>query len=111
MTYSTAIAAAATFALASAAANAGDLRSIEAGKLDLGAVSGIAYYTSESDGFHVVATLAGSGGTPTRVEVVLAPGARIVLSSAGALGAEPRSVAIVRRDDGLSIEPVVAALD
>ena len=111
MAQSIAIAAAAALLLASVAADAGDLQPIQAGALDLGAVSGTAYYTSEADGFHVVATVAGSDDTPTRVEVVLAPGARVVLSSAGLVGTAPRSVAIVHRHDRLSIEPVVAAFD
>ena len=49
---------AAVFALAaSAAAHAEGLRPIEAKSIDLGGVSGIAYYTVEPDGFHVVTTL------------------------------------------------------
>jgi hypothetical protein len=50
---------AAAFTLASlGAAHADGLRPIEAKSIDLGEVSGIAYYTVERDGFHVVATLA-----------------------------------------------------
>jgi len=70
------------------AAHANSLRPIEAKSIDLGAVSGVAYYTVEHDGLHVVATLAeGEEGTPIRVVSVLAPGQRVVLSTpqAGAL--------------------------
>ena len=77
------------FAFASVTtANADGLRPIEAKSIDLGEVSGIAYYTAEQDGFHVVTTLAeGNAGTPIRVVSVLAPGQRVVLSTpqAGAL--------------------------
>src|ERR1700692_1683856 len=75
---------AAAFALASlGAAHADGLRPIAAKSIDLGDVSGVAYYTIERDGFHVVTTLAqGEAGTPMRVVSVLAPGQRVVLSTA-----------------------------
>jgi hypothetical protein len=80
---------AATFALASVeAARADDLRPIDAKSIDLGEVSGVAYYTVERDGFHVVTTLAqGIAGTPIRVVSVLAPGQSVAFSTprAGAL--------------------------
>src|SRR6478736_4713199 len=64
------------------AAHADGLRPIEAKSIDLGGVSGIAYYTVERNGFHVVTTLAqGESGTPIRVVSVLAPGQRVVLST------------------------------
>jgi hypothetical protein len=56
---------AATFALAfTGAAHAGDFPPLEAKSIDLGAVSGIAYYIVERDGFRVVAILA-QGETAT----------------------------------------------
>jgi hypothetical protein len=74
---------AAAFGIASAAAARADgLRPMEGKSIDLGAISGIAYYTVQRDGFHVVATLAqGEAGTPIRVVTVLAPGQRVVLST------------------------------
>lgn len=74
---------AATFILAGlGAAHAGSLRPIEARNIDLGEVSGVAYYTVERDGFHVVTTLAqGEAGTPIRVVSVLAPGQKVILST------------------------------
>ena len=64
------------------AARAEGLRPMEGKSIDLGEISGIAYYTVERDGFHVVATLAqGEAGTPIRVVSVLAPGQRVVLST------------------------------
>jgi len=74
---------AAVFGIASvAAARADGLRPMEGKSIDLGGISGIAYYTVERDGFHVVATLAqGEAGTPIRVVSVLAAGQRVVLST------------------------------
>jgi hypothetical protein len=64
------------------AAQANGLRPIEGKSIDLGGVSGIAYYTVEPDGFHVVTTLAqGEVGTPIRIVSVLAPGQSVVLST------------------------------
>jgi hypothetical protein len=74
---------AAAFAFASLeAAHADGLRPIDAKSIDLGEVSGVAYYTVERDGFHVVTTLAqGMAGTPIRVVSVLAPGESVVFST------------------------------
>jgi hypothetical protein len=74
---------AAALAMASlGTAHANGLRPIEAKSIDLGEVSGVAYYTVEPDGFHVVTTLAqGEAGTPIRIVSVLAPGQRVVLST------------------------------
>ena len=74
---------AAALSLASlGAAHANDLRPIEGKSIDLGEVSGVAYYTVQPDGFRVVTTLAqGEAGTPIRIVSVLAPGQRVVLSN------------------------------
>jgi hypothetical protein len=80
---------AAAFALASLqAAHADGLRPIDAKSIDLGEVSGVAYYTVERDGFHVVTTLAqGVTGTPVRVVSVLAPGQSVAFSTPHEAGA------------------------
>ena len=74
---------AAAFILSSSGAVYADgLRPIEAKSIDLGDVSGVAYYTVEPDGFHVVTTLAqGEAGTPIRIVSVLASGQSVVLST------------------------------
>ena len=74
---------AAAFGIASlAAARADGLRPMEGKSIDLGGISGIAHYTVERDGFHVVATLAQSeAGTPIRVVSVLGHGQHVVLST------------------------------
>src|SRR3954466_13529258 len=74
---------AAAFTLASlGSAHADGLRPIEAKSINLGNISGVAYYTVERDGFHVVTTLAqGEAGTPIRIVSVLATGQSVVLST------------------------------
>src|ERR1700733_2777182 len=76
------------FAFASVTnAHADGLLPIEAKSIDLGGVSGVAYYTVERDGFHVVTTLAqGEAGTPIRVVSILSPGQRVVLSTPAPAG-------------------------
>jgi hypothetical protein len=71
------------FTLASlGAAHAGGLRPIEGQSVNLGDVTGVAYYTVEPDGFRVVTTLAqGAEATPIRFVSVLASGQRVVLST------------------------------
>ena len=92
---------AAVFASASLeTAHADDLRPMSAISVDLGEVSGVAYYTVGRDGFHVVATLAqGMAGTPIRVVSVLAPGQRVVLSTPQQAGA----IEISRKGDSVLI--------
>ena len=75
-------------------------------KIDLGAVNGVAYYTEEAGGFHVVATLAQQDGQPVRVETVLAPGQSFVLSTANEGETGPTSVEISREADELLVHAV-----
>jgi len=98
---------AAAFGIASlAAARADGLRPMEGKSIDLGGISGIAYYTVERDGFHVVATLAqGEAGTPIRVVSVLAPGQRVVLSTPQQAGA----IEISRKGDSVLVRRANAA--
>ena len=82
------------------AAHAGELKPVLSQKIDLGGVSGIAYYTVERDGFHVVATIAeGSTGTPVRVRAILVPGQSVVLSTPREVGIAPVAVEISRQGD------------
>ena len=82
------------------AAQAEGLRPIEAKSIDLGGISGVAYYTVERDGFRVVATLAqGEAGTPIRVVSVLAPGQRVVLSTPQ----QDDAIEISRKGDSLLV--------
>jgi len=97
------------FVLASlGAAHAEGLRPIQAKSIDLGDVSGVAYYTVERDGFHVVTTLAqGEAGTPIRVVSVLAPGQHVVLSVASHTG----GLEISRQGNSVLVRKANAAVD
>ena len=87
------------------AAHAGELKPIRAQIIELGEVSGVAYYTVEHDGFHVVATLAeGEAGTPVRLQAVLVPGQSVVLSTPRAVGVAPVVVEISRQGDKVFVE-------
>src|SRR5215831_14888223 len=98
---------AAAFVLASLeTANADSLRPIDAMSIDLGDVSGVAYYTVERDGFHVVTTLAhGTAGTPIRVLSVLAPGQSVAFSTPHQAGA----LEISRTGDRVLVRKVKSA--
>ncbi len=89
-------------------AHAESLRPIQAKSIDLGDVSGVAYYTIERDGFHVVTTLAqGEAGTPIRVVSVLAPGQHVVLSTTS----RPSGLEISRQGDRVLVRNASSAVD
>ncbi len=71
--------------LAAAPVHAGELRAPEAQSLRLGPFSGVGYSIKEGGRVRVVVALAeGDIGSPLRVEAVLAPGQRVVLTAIGA---------------------------
>ena len=81
-------------------ADARELQPIRPLSIDLGQVSGVAYYTVEGDGFHVVATLGeGKAGTPVRFQAVLVRGQRVVLSTPREAGVAPVALQISREGD------------
>ena len=102
---------AATLALAAfGAAHADSVQPLQAQTIDLGEVAGVAYYTVEQDGFHVVTTLVqGESGTPVRVVNILAPGQSVVLSTAREVGTAPVEVEISRQGDTLLVRKAAAA--
>jgi hypothetical protein len=97
---------AAAFAFAfTGAAHAGGLPPLEARSIDLGAISGVAYYIAERDGFRVVAILAqGETGMPVRFETLLAPGQSVVLSTPRDEGPVGKAIEISRRDDQVLVQ-------
>src|ERR1700730_17629589 len=93
---------AAAFALAAigpAHAHEEGLKPFHGQVIDLGDVSGVAYYTVERDGFRVVATLAKKDAVPVRVVVVLAPGQALTLSTPREWGRPTYAVDFIRRAD------------
>lgn len=102
---------AATLTLATlGAVHADSVQPMHAQTIDLGEVSGVAYYTVERDGFHVVTTLVqGETGTPVRVVNVLAPGQSVVFSTPRKVGVAPVEIEISRQADTLLVRKAAAA--
>lgn len=93
-----------------APARAEELKPIQAQAIDLGAVSGVAYYTVERDGFRVVATLAqGEDATPVRFEALLVPGTSVTISTPRGAGAAPEAVEISRQAEAVLVRKAAAA--
>jgi len=92
-------------------AHAEGLKPFQGQVIDLGDVSGVAYYTVERDGFRVVATLAKKDrdAVPVRVVVVLAPGQSLMLSTPREWGTPPDAVEIIRRADTVLVHEAAAA--
>jgi predicted aconitase len=104
---------AAALALLSAGpAQADGLKPFRGRVIDLGDVSGVAYYTVERDGFRVIATLAkkAEDAVPVRVVATLAPDQSLTLSTPHEAGAPADAVEIVRRADTLLIHEGAAEL-
>lgn len=82
------------------AAHADELRPIEGTTVALGAITGVAYYTAETGGDRVVATLSDfDGSRPLRVVAMLVPGQSLVLSVPRGVGEPAIEVAFERRGD------------
>jgi hypothetical protein len=82
------------------AAQAGELRPMQAGSIAMGEVTGVAYYTVTAEGYEVVATLAaGEDGTPMRFQATLTPGQRVFLSVPRGANERPFEVEIARLGD------------
>ncbi len=87
------------------------LKPIQGQGIDLGAVSGVAYYTVERDGFRVIATLAqGEDATPVRFEATLAPGQSVLLSTPRGAGIPPDAVEISRHADTVLVRKAATAV-
>jgi hypothetical protein len=82
------------------AAHADTFRPLQAQHVDLGAFAGVAYYTAEKDGHHLVVTLqAGETGTPMRFAATLAPGEGVTLSVPRHAGEQPVELHFVRQGE------------
>lgn len=102
------IAAVAAVAFTSAA-GAGELKPMHAQSIDLGKVAGVAYYTVEAGGYHVVATLAEpETGSPIQFETLLSSGQTVTLSSPRAYGEPAVKVEITRVADEVVVQKVAA---
>lgn len=93
-------------------ARADGLKPFQGQVIDLGDVSGVAYYTVERDGFRVVANLAkkAEDAVPVRVVATLAPGQSLTLSTPHEAGAPDDAVEIIRRAGTVLIHEAHAGL-
>ncbi|MBS7545986.1 hypothetical protein [Ancylobacter oerskovii] len=85
------------------AAEKGSVRAATAQTINIGYVHGVAYYTPQQDGYHVVATLSVAGGAPVRVAATLQPEQAVSFSVPGPEGATASVVEIARRGDGVTV--------
>ena len=87
MPYRSALLAAVAAVTVASALHADPLKPVQAEKVDLGALSGVAYYTAEPNGHRLVVTLqAHETGTPFRFVATLTPGQAVTLSIARNVG-------------------------
>lgn len=92
--------AAAALVASLASASAAEIRPGAGGLVDLGSLAGVAYYTSEPTGYHVVVTLAPRGAAPAlRFETVLASEQSVTLSTPRMPGEAATAVEIARTGD------------
>ena len=86
------------------AAEARDLRPMEAALISAGDVRGTAYFTQDPDGFPVVTTLvAGEQGTPVRFISTLQAGQKMVISVPRLVGQSAVEVEIARIGDTVHV--------
>ena len=85
------------------AARSEGLREIQAKSLQLGDVSGVAYYTVQGQGYRLVVTLAGEDSTPVRFESTLLPGQKVTMSMPGSARANARTIEFSRQGDHLLV--------
>jgi len=91
-------------------AQADELSAMAGKSLDLGQFHGVLYYTSEKDGYRVVATLTdGEGGLPLRFSTTLAENQSATISVPGPLGEPGQDIEIIRTGDTLTISDAGSA--
>jgi hypothetical protein len=84
--------------------HAGELTPVSGESVDLGDFRGVVYYTSEKDGYRVVATISdGEGGAAIRFSTTLADNQSATISVPGQPGGFGRSVEIARSGDRLVV--------
>ncbi|TCK31672.1 hypothetical protein EV667_1783 [Ancylobacter aquaticus] len=79
------------------------LKPATAQTINIGYVNGVAYYTPQADGYHVVATLTVAGGAPIRVSATLQPDQVVSFSVPGAADTAESLVQIARRGDQITL--------
>jgi hypothetical protein len=87
---------------------------MEADSISLGDFRGVVYYTSEHDGYRVVATVAeGEAGLPIRFEVTLTEAQKVTITVPRKLGEMSQVLELSRRGEklvvGKPLEPIMIA--
>jgi hypothetical protein len=83
---------------------AGEIGEIQATSIDLYGFRGIVYFTSQSDGYRVVATISeGENGLPVRFETTLLDGQNMTISVPGKLGEPIHAVEMTRLHSKLTV--------
>jgi hypothetical protein len=70
----------------------------------LGDIMGVAYFTSESGGLRLVATVKNAEGSPVRFVATLAPDQSAIVSVPGKVGEEASEVSFVRRGERVIVK-------
>ena len=90
--------------LAATPGQAEELLAVQAGSVALGGFRGVVYYTSEHDGYRVVATVAeGEAGLPIRFEVTLTEAQKVTITVPGKLGEISQVLELSRRGENLVV--------
>jgi hypothetical protein len=90
-------------AASTVAAQATELRPIEAASIELGPVKGVAYYDLRGSECHLVATLAQGESLPVRFSSMLGPQERISISVPGPAGAAAQEIVFTRHGDSVVV--------
>jgi hypothetical protein len=96
----------AALCLAASPSYAGELFALQAESVDVGSFHGIVFYTSEPDGYRVVATISdGESGVSVRFEATLSETQKLSISVPGKLGEQSEVVEISHGGGKLVIAP------
>jgi hypothetical protein len=80
---------------------AAELKPLQAHSIVVGSLPGVVYFTRETDGYRVVATLADAAHWPLRFVATLQPGQSVTLSTPGAVGMPPAEMRLEREGNRL----------
>ncbi|AWN38937.1 hypothetical protein DK427_10035 [Methylobacterium radiodurans] len=104
MIFQTALAAAILLGVGLGSAGAAEIGPGGAASIDLGSLSGVAYYTPEARGYRVVVTLAPRAAAPAmRFEAVLGADQSMTLSTPRAPGDATDAIEIARVGDSVQV--------
>lgn len=110
MPYRSALLAAVATVAVAGTVHAETLKPVQARKVDLGSLAGVAYYTVEEGGHRLVVSLkAAETGTPVRFVTTLAPEQAVTLSVPRSAGEPSFDVHFVRHGEHIEVKAAGAA--